>query len=63
MQDVKVLSLTDRRPRPCRRDSGEAEVWFGEIIAPFLAREPDTFCVVSSNSYHWQLSRHPPHFQ
>ncbi|KAF9786933.1 UPF0103-domain-containing protein [Thelephora terrestris] len=30
----------------------EAEVRFGKLIAPFLARE-DTFCVVSSDFCHW----------
>ena len=30
----------------------KTEVEFGEIIAPFLARE-DTFCVVSSDFCHW----------
>ena len=30
----------------------ETEVRFGNIIAPFLARE-DTFCIVSSDFCHW----------
>jgi len=32
--------------------SKEVEAFFGELLAPFLARE-DTFCVVSSDFCHW----------
>ena len=53
----------DEADRPCRLDVSivpilvgaidrEAEARFGEVIAPFLARE-DTFCVVSSDFCHW----------
>jgi AmmeMemoRadiSam system protein B len=34
--------------------SKEVEAFFGELLAPFLARE-DTFCVVSSDFCHWWI--------
>lgn len=45
-QDIKVVPIV------VGGISKDDEAFFGELLAPFLARE-DTFCVVSSDFCHW----------
>lgn len=47
-QDIKVVPIV------VGSISKDVEAFFGELLAPFLARE-DTFCVVSSDFCHWWI--------
>ena len=47
-QDIKVVPIV------VGGISKDDEAFFGELLAPFLARE-DTFCVVSSDFCHWWI--------
>ena len=47
-QDIKVVPIV------VGSISKDDEAFFGELLAPFLARE-DTFCIVSSDFCHWWI--------